>query len=96
MRRSFKSKNPFYVLLVATGILFVLTATGYCVMAFRDARPLAATEVARAPRAPHPLDTWMRRNGETALLVELAFLGVFVFGAIATDNYWQRRANERR
>jgi hypothetical protein len=94
MRRSLKSKNPFYVLLVVTSILFVLTATGYCVMAFRDARPLAAAELARGPAAPHPLDTWMRRNGETALLVELAFLGVFVVGAISTDNYWQSRTGD--
>lgn len=94
MPRSLKSKNPFYVLLVITGLAFALTATGYCVMAFRDARPPAVAE--GTTTTTHPLIAWMRQNGETALVVELAFLGVFVVGAIATDNYWQRRTNGQR
>jgi hypothetical protein len=32
----------------------------------------------------------MRESGETALLIELAFLALFTFGAIGTDDYWQR------
>jgi hypothetical protein len=34
----------------------------------------------------------MRRHGEAALMIELAFLAAFTFGAIGTDEYWQRRA----
>jgi hypothetical protein len=93
MPRSLKSRNPFYALLVVAGLAFALTATGYCVMAFREARPIATLEEQRAPLAPHPLDAWMREHGETALLIELAFLAAFTVAAITTDNFWQRRAS---
>jgi hypothetical protein len=96
MRHSQKSKNPFYVLLVIAGVLFVVTATAYCVMAFRDARAVAAAHAQAPPADLHPLDRWMRQNGETALIMELAFLAVFVVGAIATDDYWQRRATSSK
>jgi hypothetical protein len=89
LQRSSKFANPFYGLLVATGIVFVMTAVSYGVMAFREARPPAAD----APAAgPHPLMVWMTEHGEKALLAELAFLAVFTFAAIGTDSYWQRRA----
>jgi hypothetical protein len=89
MRRSLKSKNPFYALLVVVGILFAVTATAYCVMAFREARPMVAD--AKEPAPPHPLVAWMNENGERALVIELGLLAVFVVGAITTDNYWQGR-----
>jgi hypothetical protein len=91
MRRSLKSKNPFYALLVIVGLLFAVTATAYCVMAFREARPPAVAADTETPAPRHPLVAWMHENGEAALLVELGFLAVFVVGAITTDNYWQRR-----
>ena len=96
MPRSLKSRNPFYALLVVMGVTFALTATTYCVMAFREARIPAGAEVAQAATAPHPLITWIHHNGETALLTELALLGIFVVAAIATDNYWQRRTNSSK
>lgn len=93
MPRSRKSANPFYGLLVVAGIAFALTATTYCVMAFRQARPAAAENEPAAP--DHPLVKWMRRHGEAALMTELFVLALCTFGAIGTDNYWQRRANSR-
>jgi hypothetical protein len=91
--RSDKFANPFYGLLIATGIVFAITAVSYGVMAFRDARPPAVGAGERAPQqADHPLLVWMSRHGEAALLTEVAFLAVFTFGAIGTDDYWQRRA----
>ena len=49
------------------------------------------------PAARHPLNAWMARHGDTALLSELAFLAVFTFAAIGTDDFWQcRAARERR
>ena len=36
--------------------------------------------------------TWMHQHGNRALMIELALLAVCTVGAIATDNYWQRRA----
>jgi hypothetical protein len=80
-------------MLLAVGIVFALTATAYVVMAFREARPVAA-EAAEHPRE-HPLMTWMSRHGETALIAELIVLAICTCGAIGTDDYWQRRANQR-
>lgn len=90
--RSKKSANPFYGLLVVTGIAFALTATTYGVMAFRDARPAAAADESVTAPADHPLLIWMSRHGEAALIAELVFLALCTFAAIGTDEYWQRRA----
>jgi len=38
--------------------------------------------------ADHPLFIWLRANGSTAVLVELAVLAVLTVAAIATDNWW--------
>jgi hypothetical protein len=95
LQRSQKFANPFYGLLVAAGIVFALTAICYGVMAFRDARPPAAADEVVAVKADHPLLAWMSRNGEAALLAELAFLAVFTFAAIGTDTFWQRRADSQ-
>ena len=88
MTRSRKFANPFYGLLLVAGIAFAVTAIAYGVMAFRD-RDMAAKN-AGAPDE-HPLMAWMSEHGEQALLGELAALAVFTVGAIATDDYWQRR-----
>ena len=77
MQRSQKFANPFYGLLLAAGIVFALTAICYGVMAFRDARPAAAEATPHAP-SDHPLMVWMRDHGDTALIVELAFLALYV------------------
>jgi hypothetical protein len=96
MNRSHKFANPFYSLLLVVGIAFALTATAYGVMAFRESRPPATdTRAGAATDAEHPLMAWLSQHGETALMTELGFLAVFVFGAIATDDYWQRRNNKR-
>jgi hypothetical protein len=92
MRRNRKFANPFYALLVVAGISFALTATAYGVMAFREARPPAANREQDAAAADHPLMSWMGQHGEAALICELTFLAVCTFGAIGTDDYWQRRA----
>jgi hypothetical protein len=93
LKRSEKFANPFYGLLVVTGLVFALTAVCYGVMAFREARPVAAGQVQAAPN--HPLMQWMSRHGEMALMAELGFLAVFTFAAIGTDGFWQRRNAER-
>jgi hypothetical protein len=97
MRRSNKFANPFYSLLLVAGIAFALTATAYGVMAFREARPAPfdATTTNAETTDQHPLMIWMSNYGEAALLTELGLLAVFVFGAIGTDDYWQRRDAKR-
>jgi hypothetical protein len=93
MRQSKKSANPFYALLLLAGVAFVVTAAAYCVMAYRDREP---PKVGEPPLPAHPLMVWMNENGEAALLAELAVLGIGTIGAIGTDDYWQRRANENQ
>lgn len=83
-----KSANPFYALLVLFGLAFVVTAAAYGVMATREARAADTGQ----PVADHALMRWMHEHGNTALLSELALLGVCTFGAIGTDEFWQRRA----
>ncbi len=90
MRRNQKFANPFYGLLLVAGIAFALTATTYGVMAFREARPTVADQ-AVAAKVAHPLLAWMNHHGEFALTTELVLLALFTFGAIATDDFWQRR-----
>jgi hypothetical protein len=93
LQRSHKFTNPFYGLLLAAGIIFAITAVCYGVMAFHEVRPLvAAPDDAAAAQDDHPLFVWMRQHGEAALMIELGFLAAFTFGAIGTDDYWQRRA----
>jgi hypothetical protein len=89
MQRSKKSANPFYGLLILAGLTFVVTASAYGVMAVRESR----AAVTGKPVAEHALMKWMHEHGNTALLTELAILGVCTFGAIGTDEFWQRRAS---
>jgi len=97
MSRSNKSSNPFYALLVMAGLAFAITATAYGVMAFREreTRPTASVQSSDFS-VEHPLMSWMSRHGETALMTELAILAVCTFGAIGTDDYWQRRTLKER
>lgn len=76
--------NPFYVLLLIVGVLFALTACAYFVMALRGASPELSA-------SPHRLIAFLEKYGLTALIVELVVLAVATLGAIATDNYWERR-----
>jgi hypothetical protein len=92
MKPSKKSANPFYALLIIAGIVFVVTAAAYGVMAVREAHGTATNE----PVAEHALVQWMSQHGNTALLVELAILGTCTVGAIATDEYWQRRTRRKQ
>lgn len=99
MRRSRKSANPFYVLLIVAGLSFAMTTTAYVVMAVREAHPHAEPVGAAASMAAsgeHPLMLWMRHHGNAALLTELGLLAICTFAAIGTDSYWQRRADVRR
>jgi hypothetical protein len=63
-------------------------------MAYRDRD--TAPNVTSASVDIHPLMTWMSEHGDAALLTELGALAVCTFGAIATDDYWQRRDREKK
>jgi hypothetical protein len=95
MRRSEKFANPFYILVVLAGLSFALTALAYGVMVVRANAAVRTATEAEMPRR-HPLMEWMKQHGEAALLCELGLLAVGAFGAIATDEFWQRRAAAQR
>ncbi len=95
--------NPFYVLLVAVGILFSVTACAYMVMAFRalhlpPAGAAAATmdeRLAAADRSSDGLMGFMDRHGARLMVAELLLLAVATVAVIGTDAHWSRRAASR-
>lgn len=84
-----KAINPFYVLLVLAGLAFFVTATAYGLMTLFAVQAGAGVQIAATE---HPLFTLMRRHGDMLLLGELGILALCTFGAIATDEFWTRRA----
>jgi uncharacterized membrane protein len=82
-----KWKNPFYALLVPVGLAFVVTGFAYSFMAFQVVN---AGSKRATLHAEHPLFVWLRANGSTAMLVEVAVLAVLTIGAIGTDSWWTR------
>jgi hypothetical protein len=87
-----KRFNPFYALLVAVGVAFVVTAFAYGFMAFQQVNAVRA-EAGR--NAGHPLFQWLRANGDRTLIVELAALGVLTVAAIGTDRLWEGADRQR-
>jgi hypothetical protein len=96
MRRSDKFANPFYGLLLAAGILFAVTAFALFVTSVRKNTMAQGGSGVSSASVEHPLVTWMSRHGDVALAVELAVLAIGTVGAIATDDYWQRKAAAAR
>ena len=84
-----KPTNPFYIVLLIAGVLFVMTACSYLVMTIqgRD-MSTGGSETPSRRRFVELVD----RYGFTALMIELGTLAGATFAAIATDEYWMRRA----
>ena len=84
-----KPTNPFYIVLLIAGVIFVVTACSYIVMTI-NARDLSlgAQEDPSSKRFVEIVD----RYGFAALMIELGVLAGATFAAIATDEYWTRRA----
>jgi hypothetical protein len=76
--------NPFYSALVVVGVLFALTACAYGVMTVRGLDPRNADEGG--------LVGFLDAYGVSVMVGELLVLGILTAGAIATDEYWTRRA----
>lgn len=85
MPQSKRFHNPFYVLLVAAGILFTVTACAYFVMMLRSGAAGGIPETGT-------LMAWLENYGMTALIVELVALSAATLAAMGTDDYWERRA----
>lgn len=76
--------NPFYALLLVVGVAFLLTATSYGVMAFRDVQGHSAVDSGSG------LMPFLDRYGGLLMGIELAVLVVASFAAMATDGYWTK------
>jgi hypothetical protein len=79
--------NPFYPVLVAAGIVFLITACAYGVMAFRDVRAAASMET-----TPNALMLLMQDHGGKLLGGELVVLALSSFAAMGVDQYRSRDA----
>jgi hypothetical protein len=83
-----KPTNPFYLAAIPVGILFAVTACAYVVMMVRAVTP--------QPGDATPMVQWLDRNGLATLIVELSALGLLTFAAIASDDFWTRRFEEKQ
>jgi hypothetical protein len=83
------SVNPFYPLLVAVSVVFVITACAYGVLTVRALAPGGSV-------GDHPLLAFLDRRGMVLLLSEVAALAVVSLLAMGTDRYWTNRPAERR
>ena len=81
-----KATNPFYVVLLAVGAVFAITACAYGVMTVRGLDPQLADE--------QGLMGLMSRHGLAIMVVQLVLLGVLTVAAIATDDYWMGKQAE--
>ena len=78
--------NPFYVILVIAGVAFCITACAYGVMAVKQLHvSYAPTEQVEADAGFVKL---VDEHGATAMMIELAVLGVATFAAMSTDRFW--------
>ena len=87
-----KPLNPFYAVLVATGIAFCLTAACYLVLLLRSQR----LDPRERSEGEHGLLAFVDRYGNQLFVGEILILGVATVGAITTDQYWMRRAIAER
>ena len=88
-----KPTNPFYVLLLLAGSAFAITACAYGVMTVRQlsaGRSARWREPVEAPPS-QGFDTLVDRYGHTALAIELVLLGIGTVGAIAFDQYLDKK-----
>lgn len=94
--------NPFYVVLVFVGVVFLVTACAYGTMTWRATQPeavqAASVETSRSgdgpatPGDPHPLMQWIDRHGFELLGGELALLALATFAAMGLDSARTRSA----
>ena len=93
MTKPVKALNPFYPLLVMAGLAFAVTACAYGVMTVKMLDPAGVEQV--AAQGPSLLQT-LDQHGLMIMSIELGVLAVASFLAMATDNFWTRRAEAKQ
>jgi hypothetical protein len=84
-------RNPFYILLLAASLAFVLTALAYAVVPVLEEKALTAGQVP----PPSPFRDALRESGWKWLLVELAAMIVFGLASMGLDR-WRRWREEHK
>lgn len=104
MAKTKEPANPFYVLLVLLGVVFVVTTCVYGTMTWRATQPVANYEarpaedgaaVATTASDTHPLMVWIDKHGIELLGGELLLLALATFGAMGLDSLRTRRAERQ-
>jgi hypothetical protein len=84
--------NPFFVILLATSVLFVMTVMAYLMSPY----VLHPGEVGRQPGPGSiKMAEWFDRNGPLTLGVEFAVMLAAGILAIATDSWFSARAKAK-
>ena len=91
MARQKEPINPFYLLVVVVGMVFLITAFGYGAMSYRAIAPRGG----QAPAA-HPLMAFLDANGMQMMAVELVLLGAATCGAMWLDRFRSQRDQRQR
>jgi hypothetical protein len=73
--------NPFYMLLLVAGLLFVITALAYAIVPVLEQRAIDAGEIP----PPSPWRDALRRDGWRWLLYELAAIAVLSLASMWLD-----------
>lgn len=92
-RRREVFSNPFFVILLATSVLFVLTAFGYLVSPY-----ILVPDPARPRPGPNSvaLADWFDRRGPLTLGVEFVVMLVAGILAMLTDPWFSAKSRSRR
>src|SRR4051812_16798220 len=77
--------NPFYVVLLVTSTLFVITALAYVVSPWVGADAAGGRQAVKPGAASRALADWLDRRGPLVLGVEFVLMLVFGLLAMATD-----------
>jgi hypothetical protein len=85
-------RNPFYLLLLLTGLVFILTALAYAVVPVLEEK---ARDQGVVP-PPAPWRDALREEGWKWLLVEVAVLVIFGLCSMGLDRYrrWKKEKAE--
>jgi hypothetical protein len=91
-RRREVFSNPFFVVVLATSVLFVLTVLAYLVPYLVES---VSVRVPRNERSA-PFAVWVDRNAPRVLAAEFGVMLVAAVLAMATDPWFSARARSKR
>jgi len=80
--------NPFYPLSMLVGVAFAITCCAFGWMMYLDLRHDRVLEPAAAP---NDLITFLKRDGDWLLGIELVALTLVTAAAFAWDRFWSQR-----